>query len=230
MTLLLLSLLAGLATFLGAVLALFLPGEASHHGLMSFSGGVMLVLAAADLLPAAWAQQGAFVALAGTAVGVGLLSLAAALPRAARTHPMLHTGRLTALAIALHDLPEGIALAAGLVSAPLGFSLAIAIGLHNLPEGAATAAPLRAAGVAGWRILLLTLTIGLITPLGTLIGLFWLRVQPDSLGWLLSLAAGAMIAVGWQQLRHSRSTDSPRRLAWFAAGALLTLALALGLH
>jgi ZIP family zinc transporter len=228
-----LSLLAGLATALGALIALVLPGDENLGGLMSLSGGVMLTLALVDLLPAAWYYQGGAVALVSTLVGAALILAGALLPRRPHRHPLLHTGRMTALAMALHDLPEGIALAAGVASAPMGLALALAIGLHNLPEGAATAAPLRAAGVSRGRILLIALAVGLLTPLGTLLGLLWLGRLPHSLGWVMGLAAGAMLAVGVQQLRHAArlgGASAMRRLAWFVAGSLIALALARGLH
>ncbi len=57
-------------------------------------------------------------------------------------------GYLIAIGIALHDLPEGIAIAVGYAAQEnLGLIIALAIGLHNIPEGMATAAPLLMGGL-----------------------------------------------------------------------------------
>ena len=102
-------------------------------------------------------------------------------------------GYLIAIGIALHDLPEGFAIAAGYaVPGQLGLAIALAIGLHNLPEGMAVAVPLNMAGVSKWSIMGITVLVSLFTPLGTLIGLFLISFSQDFIALLLAMAGGAM--------------------------------------
>jgi ZIP family zinc transporter len=110
-----------------------------------------------------------------------------------RRQRLKRTGLLVATGIALHDLPEGMAIAVSQEAAPgLGFLIFIAITLHNLPEGMATTAPLKMAGICWWKILLLNIGIAFFTPLGALVGLLALEGVQNSLAFFLALAAGAM--------------------------------------
>jgi ZIP family zinc transporter len=84
------------------------------------------------------------------------------------------------LGIALHDLPEGMAVALGEhMKNRTGMVIALGIGIHNMPEGMAIAAPLLMSGMKKSMVLLQTLLISLITPLGTLLGSFLLHLAPD---------------------------------------------------
>ncbi len=68
--------------------------------------------------------------------------------------PLMRTGFLIFLGIALHNLPEGLAIGAGFESSPeAGIYIAMAIGLHNIPEGLAIAGPLKSAGASNLKIL-----------------------------------------------------------------------------
>ncbi len=105
-------------------------------------------------------------------------------------------GLLVAIGIALHDLPEGMAIAAGhTVRSETGVMLALAIGLHNIPEGIASATPFVMAGVKRRWILLAMLLISFFTPLGAWLGLLLLNLGPQLISILLSLAGGAMISL-----------------------------------
>jgi ZIP family zinc transporter len=105
-------------------------------------------------------------------------------------------GYLIAIGIALHDLPEGIAIAAGFsATTTLGWKIAIAIGLHNVPEGMITAAPLSMSGLSPFKILATTGLVSLFTPLGTLLGLLIVSLSKTYISFLLAMAAGAMIYI-----------------------------------
>jgi len=109
---------------------------------------------------------------------------------------LLKMGYLMAIGVALHDLPEGMAIAVGWAATHcLGWMLAISIGLHNIPEGMATAALLKMAGMPGIRILALNLLVSIFTPLGTLFGLLLVFMSQAWIGLLLAFAAGAMIYI-----------------------------------
>lgn len=116
-------------------------------------------------------------------------------------------GWFVTLAIALHDLPEGIAIGAGdAVHRQIGIIIALAIAIHNIPEGMGIAAPLRLGGVSKGRILAVTLLTGLVTPLGTLISLGFVRLSPVAVSLSLAFACGAMVYVVAQSILPSALT------------------------
>ncbi len=201
------SILAGLATVLGAlfVLAFGRPNTRLLALLLGLASGVMLAVVTVDLLPEALAQGSRFATAIGFAAGVLLLALLdnrlsrrSSHRRKARgmRESFTKMGLLVALGIALHDLPEGLAIGAGFASAPdLGSLLALAIGLHNIPEGISMAAPLLFGGWSPWKVLALCSLVALITPLGTLVSLLILGISPAFIAISLAFAAGAMVFV-----------------------------------
>jgi len=197
-----LSLLAGLATALGAILVVAIgkPKETTLALMLGGAAGIMLIVVILDLIPSALTYDNWLVAVLGVAMGMMILFLMDKLfsrftkREKKRDQAYLRKmGYLIAIGIALHDLPEGIAIAVGYsATEKLGLSLALAIGMHNIPEGMAVAAPLTMAGTAGWVIVLLTLIVALFTPLGTIIGFILVNMSPSSMALMLALAGGAM--------------------------------------
>lgn len=229
------ALAAGLGTCLGASAVVFF-GRINGRTLsllLGFASGIMVAVVIMDLLPASLRHGGPVTCLAGFAGGflvVRLMDWALHLVIPGRnTHRLyLRMGYLIALGIALHDLPEGIAIAAGYSASPvLGPALALAIGLHNIPEGMATAAPLRAGGMSGPRVVAVNALVSLVTPMGTLLGLFILHASPGFNALLLALAAGAMIYIVTGKLVPvSLSSHRVPALLGMAAGLLMMLRLA----
>jgi len=202
------ALIAGLSTCLGAAVTLLfgLMKEWVLAILLGFASGVMAAVAIVDLLPTSLLYGSLGTAILGFISGFLLVTgldflLTKLLPGHQASQVYLRMGYIIALGIALHDLPEGIAIAAGYsASAHLGPVLTMAIGLHNIPEGMATAAPLRAGGMGYRKILGINALISLVTPLGTLLGLGILQVSPAINAFLLALAAGAMIFIVAEKL------------------------------
>ena len=204
------STIAGLATTLGSLLVLLFgkPQERVLASLIAGAGGVMLAVVSVDLLPNAWKIGPPLQVGVGFALGLLFMSLADkrlkistnTLPLSRRQR-LKRTGLLVATGIALHDIPEGMAIAISQEAAPgLGILIAFAITLHNLPEGMATAAPLKMARIRWWKILLLNIGIAFFTPLGALLGLFALEGVQNSLAFFLAFAAGAMIYLVFAEL------------------------------
>ena len=201
--LLLLSLLAGAGTLLGAVLALLIPLDRTLPFLAGFAGGVMSSVVATELLPASVALGGPGSALGGCLTGGAFLFFFDLLlpHRPAARDEYRRLGWLLFTAIALHDLPEGIALGTGgSAAAKLGVLLAVALGAHNLPEGLINTVPLRLGGLGAKGLIALNLLLSLITPLGTLIGVGIAEWQPRLIPVLLALAAGAMLYIVLKEL------------------------------
>lgn len=200
--LLYISTIAGLATTAGCIIVLFLgnPPERLLAVLLAGAGGVMMAVVFLDLIPLALTYQQPKQIIMGLALGVMFMWTADKILKAKyrnipknRFNRLKRTGILVASGIALHDIPEGMAIAVGQESATkLGMLIAISIALHNLPEGMATATPLLMAGIRRDKILALTLGIALFTPLGALLGKIALGLVSISLSFFLALAAGAM--------------------------------------
>ena len=232
-------LLPALGTALGAAGVFFLNREDTGHlrrGLSGFAAGVMTAAAVWSLLLPALEQSAglgrlAFLpVLAGVWLGFwGLLKLEGLI---SRLRSLPEESGLLVVAVALHNLPEGMAVGAaaavflregGLAGTEL-LALAFGIALQNLPEGAIVSMPLRAAGMGrgrafGWGVL-----SGAVEPLGAaatalLAGLF-LPVLPV----LLSFSAGAMLLVTAQELIPQAAEDR-RGIGLFAAGFGLMMAL-----
>jgi len=120
-----------------------------------------------------------------------------------KKHKIKRAGIITAIAIAVHNFPEGIAtFMASTQNITLGASVALAIGLHNIPEGIAVALPIyHATGKKRIAILYSFLT-GFAEPIGALIGLgmlYWF-LPAYFVGILMAAVAGIMIYISFDTL------------------------------
>ena len=214
------STIAGLATTLGSLVVLMFgrPKEQVLAMLLAGAGGVMLAVVSLDLLPTAWQIGPLSQVILGFIIGLAFMKLAdqklnasppsLPLPRRQR---LKRIGLLVAAGIALHDLPEGMAIALGQEATDdLGVLIAMAITLHNLPEGMATTAPLKMAGIKSWKILLLNFGIAFFTPFGALIGLLAIDSVQNSLSFFLALAGGAMAFLVFAELWPLSRERHPR--------------------
>jgi zinc transporter, ZIP family len=141
--------------------------------------------------------------------------------------PMLRTGYLILFGIAMHNLPEGLAIGAGLEAGPeVGLLIAVAIGFHNVPEGLAIAGPLKAGGLPMRKVILFTLLAGLMTPLGTVIGLLVMQISPVMVSGSMAFAAGAMVyIVNDELIPQANGMNSHLANAGLVIGLLLAFIL-----
>jgi ZIP family zinc transporter len=191
---------AGLGTLAGTMITIrfgrmrpstlsFLPGLAA---------GIMTAVILCDLLPSAYQHSNFKTALTGFWGGAGLMYALDMLLNnfhyfSSYSNKYLKIGYLIAAGIAIHDLPEGLAIAAAFeTSEKLGSLLVLAIGLHNIPEGMAAAVPLRFGGLEAKQVAVLSALISLITPLGVILGLVIISISDNLIGFILAFAAGAM--------------------------------------
>lgn len=146
----------------------------------------------------------------------------------------LHTaGLVLAAAVALHNMPVGMAIGATFANsaeAYAGVLAALIIGLHNIPEGMSIAAPLIAGGAKPPRAVGVAALSGVPTVLGALLGYFVGAMDAALLSISLSFAAGAMLYVVFGELLPESERLWRHRLSGLAtmAGLLLGLALILG--
>ena len=125
-------------------------------------------------------------------------------------------GMLFALAIGIHNFPEGLAtFAAGLSGTELGIPIAIAIALHNIPEGIAVAVPILYATGSRKKALLYSLLSGIAEPAGALIGFFFLLpfLTPVLLAVLFAVVAGVMIYISFDELLPMAETYGKHHIA-----------------
>ena len=202
----------GGATVVGAVVG-FAFKKLSHRFsdiVLSFAAGVMLAAAVLGLvLPSLeyGGQYGLLITVAGIFAGAVCLNLIdklvphlhklAGVDTEAHNNAGLSRVLLFVTAIAIHNLPEGIAAGVGFGAGDTSQALIIAggIALQNVPEGMVIIGPMLAAGVSPWRTLLLAMATGLVEVVGTLIGYLAVSVAAAILPFALAFAGGTMLYV-----------------------------------
>ena len=204
----------GGATVIGAVLG-FVFKKISHRFsdmVLAFAAGVMLCAAVTGLVLPSVEYGGSWgipIAIAGIFCGAVCLNLLDKLvPHLHRlsgadqeTHPaqtaQLNKVLLFVAAIAIHNLPEGIAAGVGFGTGNTGEALTIAAGiaLQNIPEGMVIIAPMLASGMKPGRTFLIAAMTGLVEVLGTLLGYFAVTVSAAILPFALAFAGGTMLYV-----------------------------------
>ena len=204
----------GGATVAGALLG-FMFQKISHKFsdiVLSFAAGVMLASAVIGLILPSLEHGGAFafpVAVVGILCGALCLNLLDKLvPHLHRlsgvdqeTHPagtaQLNKVLLFVMAIAIHNLPEGIAAGVGFGTGNTGEAITIAAGiaLQNIPEGMVIIGPMLAAGMSKGRTFVIALITGLVEVIGALLGYFAVTVSAAVLPFALAFAGGTMLYV-----------------------------------
>eukprot|EP00200_Dunaliella_tertiolecta_P013633 CAMPEP_0202393518 /NCGR_PEP_ID=MMETSP1127-20130417/92947_1 /ASSEMBLY_ACC=CAM_ASM_000462 /TAXON_ID=3047 /ORGANISM="Dunaliella tertiolecta, Strain CCMP1320" /LENGTH=403 /DNA_ID=CAMNT_0048996097 /DNA_START=51 /DNA_END=1262 /DNA_ORIENTATION=- len=138
-------------------------------------------------------------------------------------------GLMTALAIGIHNVPEGLAtFMATLASIKSGGAMAVAIAIHNIPEGIAVSMPYYYATGSRYKALLYGTLAGFPLPVGGLIayGIVSSDAEASSLmfGLLFSLAAGMMVAVVFMEILPNAYLFDPRNI-WVGRGVALGFAI-----
>ena len=204
----------GGATFIGAILGFFFKNITHKFSdiVLSFAAGVMLAAAVIGLiLPSLdyGGNWGIVTTVAGVFCGALCLNLFDRLvPHLHRlsgvdqeSHPdgtaKLDKVLLFVMAIAIHNLPEGIAAGVGFGSGNTAEALTIAggIALQNIPEGMVIIGPMLAAGISPKRTFLCAAMTGVVEIVGTLLGYFAVTVSATILPFALAFAGGTMLYV-----------------------------------
>lgn len=227
---LLLTVFAGLATGIGSFIAFF--AKSTNKKFLSFSlglsAGVMIYVSFVEMLTQAReALTGEFGSTTGMTVAVlcffgGMLLIGAIdrlVPSFENPHeirsvesmeePLKRNGKLmkmgvmTALAIGIHNFPEGIATFTAAVQDPtLGIAIAAAIAIHNIPEGIAVAIPIYHATGNKKKAFLYSFLSGLAEPVGALIAYLILIpfMSATLLGCVFAAVAGIMVFISMDEL------------------------------
>ncbi len=197
-----------------------------------------------ELLPEGFRTTGFFYTSAGLLGGVAMIILADELIRmiyrknrknggtipGPGKNPVLISGWMMVLAVALHNLPEGFAVGAGFRSGTgIGITLSAAILLHDIPEGMAMAIPLRMGRVNPVKVFLVTILSGIPMGIGAFLGAAAGGISDAFSSICLGIAGGAMLYVSLGELiNESRSIYRGRfpligNMAGFLTGALISL-------
>lgn len=222
---LLMTLLAGLSTVLGGFLTFFVKKtniKALSIGL-GFSAGVMIFLSFTQILKDSnemliifFPNHSQWVVFAGFSLGIitAILidyfipdhideDLFCTQEHCERHHRIKRAGLLTAIAISVHNFPEGMAtFFVATQNLALGFSVAIAIAIHNIPEGIAVALPIYHATGKKRLAIWYTFLSGISEPIGALLGLFALNyfLPHAAIGFLFATVAGIMVYISFDTL------------------------------
>ncbi|OPY48546.1 MAG: zinc transporter ZupT [Methanosaeta sp. PtaU1.Bin060] len=197
-----LTFLAALATGIGSLISYFIPRPDLRYLSVSlgFAAGVMIVVGFVDLFCSSKVVMGFGYAGLFFLFGLILISLLDHLiPHIhldgnvdASCNRLYQGGIMTAIGIAIHNLPEGMTVAlVSMADIRLGIPVAIAIAFHNIPEGLACSIPLYCATSDRKRSCLLSFAAGMTEPLGAILAV--LLLYPFLNAWLLA-AASAMVA------------------------------------
>ena len=242
-----------LGTMLGSAFVFMMKGEMSvrlQKALLCFASGVMVAASVWSLLiPAmemetsgnAWAVVPAAV---GFLLGIGFLllideltphlHLGSSKPEGLRSH--LFRTAMLALAVTIHNLPEGMAVGvvfagadSGIINISLASAIAVSLGIaiQNVPEGAIISMPMRAAGNSRWRSFLIGSLSGAVEPVGALVVLLLSSLVLPVLPYMLAFAAGAMFYVVVEELIPEASSGQHTNVSTigFAIGFVLMMVL-----
>ncbi len=227
------SILAGLATGLGALPALFCKdvSQKTLYAMLGGAAGVMLAATAFSLIVPGiqfgnklWPGLGVYVVAAGIMAGAVFLVLADKwLPyekflEEGEKFDSLRKVWLFIAAIVMHNLPEGgaVGVSFGTGDWHNGVAIAIAIGLQNIPEGLAVAMPLVALGYKREQAVFIALLTGLIEPIGGFLGVAMVTVFLPLLPIGMAVAAGAMLFVISDDIIPETQSRGKARYATFA--------------
>jgi ZIP family zinc transporter len=216
-----LTLVAGLSTGIGSAIAYFIkhPKVIYLSFSLGLSAGVMIYVSFVELLPSAMRMVGEQLAVLFFFIGIAFIAIVDLLvpepenphnyegldepesPGAG--HHLMRTGTMTALAIGIHNFPEGLAtFASALSDLHVGIFIAIAIAIHNIPEGIAVSVPFYFATGSRNKAFVYSFLSGVSEPIGALIGYLVLMpfLTPAVLAGTLAFVAGVMIYISLDEL------------------------------
>ena len=238
-----------LGTMLGAAFVFFMKDEISarvQKSLLGFASGVMVAASVWSLLIPAMEMEAdsgkwsVVPAAVGFLLGIGFLLALDELT------PHLHVGSDTpegprsrlsrtamlALAVTIHNLPEGMAVGvvfagAGQLSVASAVAVSLGIAIQNVPEGAIISMPMRAEGNSRWRSFLIGSLSGAVEPIGALAVLLLASLLMPVMPYMLAFAAGAMFYVVVEELIPEASNGQHSNLSTigFAIGFVLMMVL-----
>lgn len=255
-----LTLFAGLSTGFGSALA-FLAKRTNTKVLstaLGFSAGVMIYVSFVEIFPKAkdclvieLGQRGGYwITVLAFFVGIALITIIDKLVpsfenphevhkteemdipgAAAKFKKLYRMGLFTALAIAIHNFPEGLATFIGaLKDIKLGIAIAVAIAIHNVPEGVAVSIPIYYATGSRKKAFLYSFLSGLAEPVGALVGyaILFSFFNDIVFGILFASVAGIMVFISLDELLPTAQEYGEHHLSIYGlVGGMIVMALSL---
>ena len=242
-----------LGTMLGAAFVFLMKGDMSlrlQKTLLGFASGVMVAASVWSLLIPSMemvedsGQWAVVPAAVGFLLGMGFLLMIDEVtphlhigtdkPEGMRSH--LSKTAMLALAVTIHNLPEGMAVGVVFAGAESGISnisltsaiaVSLGIAIQNIPEGAIISMPMRAAGNSKWKSFVIGSLSGAVEPIGALAVLLLASLLMPILPYMLAFAAGAMFYVVIEELIPEASSGQHSNLSTigFAVGFVLMMVL-----
>ena len=253
MTLIIGLLIPLLGTMLGAAFVFLMKDEMPlrlQKTLLGFASGVMVAASVWSLLIPSMEMETSKGALSVVPAAIGFLLGVFFLLMIDELTPHLHLGAdkpegprsrlsrtaMLAMAVTIHNLPEGMAVGVVFAGAEDGLSnitlasavaVALGIGIQNVPEGAIISMPMRAAGNSKWKSFLIGSLSGVVEPLGAIGVLLLAWLLMPVLPYMLAFAAGAMFYVVVEELIPEASNGEHSNLSTigFALGFVLMMVL-----
>jgi zinc transporter, ZIP family len=251
-----LTVIAGMSTSIGSVLA-FLSKSFNPKllaGALGFSAGVMIYVSMVEIFVKArdslavvyGGKMGYLWTTVAFFVGIALIAIIDRLvPEAENPHEiettvvkanparssLMRMGLFSALAVGIHNFPEGLATFMGALSDPgLGISITVAIAIHNIPEGIAVSMPIYYATGSKKKAFLYSSLSGFAEPIGALVGYFLLhRIFGESMfGFTFSAVAGIMVYISLDELLPTAEKYGEHHIAIFGLiGGMVVMAASL---
>jgi ZIP family zinc transporter len=218
---LLLTVIAGLSTGIGSAIAYFIkrPKISYLSFSLGLSAGVMIYISFMELLPGSFKAVGEIWGLVAFFIGIAAIGfIDLIIPEPENPHEykeldeptgpikdsyLMRMGVLTALAIGIHNFPEGLAtFASALSDVRLGIFIAVAIAIHNIPEGIAVSVPIFYATSNKNKAFFYSFLSGISEPVGAIIGYLILLpfLTPAVLAATLAFIAGVMVYISLDEL------------------------------
>lgn len=221
-----LTMIAGLSTGVGSLIAFFAKRTNTKFlsAALGFSAGVMVYISFMELMPEALGMLGQQMSprmahicmLAAFFAGTSFIALIDFLipedenpheihrvEELSDTRRLQRTGVLMALAIGIHNFPEGLAtFASALGNLDIAIPIVVAIAIHNIPEGIAVSVPIYQATGSREKAFWYSLSSGLAEPVGALIGFLFLLPfwTPLIHALLLAFVSGIMVFISFDEL------------------------------
>jgi len=246
----LVTLLAGLATGLGGAFVIFFKKTNMKilSLCLSFSAGVMIYISFVEIFDKAKESlsyeygddRGFLYASIAFFAGIALIAAIDKLiphhedeedTHSAEKDSLERTGIMSALAIAIHNFPEGIVTFMAVMHDPaLGIAIAVAIAIHNIPEGIAISAPIYYSTGSKKKALLLSVGSGITEPLGALAAYLLLSqfLNEGLMGITFAVVGGIMVFISFHQLlpaAHKFGEHHQVMKSLFAGMAVMALSL-----
>jgi ZIP family zinc transporter len=216
------------------------PTDKFMYNMLAFAGGMMISISFLNLIPDSIALSNYWVAISGVALGALMMfSVGKILPHlhpefrqldSSKEHATKRTALYLIIGLAIHNFPEGMAIAVGTMSgAQAGLVIALAIAIHKIPEGICTAAPYFQAT----NKRLQSFVISSLTAIPVLLGFFiaeilFQNISETVIGFITGATAGFMIYISADEIIPTSSYKNSHHNTIFSLMLGVVMVILLG--